>query len=235
MNGMENIIFWGAVVPALLVCLVLLGLLIHTAVHGKESRRAPLAPAAEEKLSAKMWLAMGIAAVAIISVPAQRLFSLDEGARTADITIEVTGNIWFWTYRYIDRGNYSFSAPMLEDALTGERRLAGLPASFADEENRLVVPVGKTVRLVTKGDAVIYRWGIPAIGVLVDALPGRPNETWFSASSEGRYSSEYEALCSASHVFIPIEIDVVGEEQFDQWLEGKRTIVGAVETRATFR
>jgi cytochrome c oxidase subunit 2 len=237
MYGIENIILWGAIVPALLVCLVLFGLLIHTAVHGKESRRVSPAPttAAEEKLSLKAWIAMGIAAIAIISVPAQRLFSLDDGSRTADITIEVTGNIWFWTYRYPDRGDYSFSAPMLEDALTGERRLAGLPASYAEEENRIVVPVGKTVRLVTRGDAVIYRWEIPAIGVLVDALPGRPNETWFSASSRGRYSSEYEALCSASHVFIPIEIDVVGEEQFDQWLSERQTVIGSADTPTTLR
>ena len=229
MIGMENIILWGAVVPALLVCLVLLGLLIHTAVHGKESRRAPIAPAAEERLGVKAWIAIGIAAAAITSVPAQRFFSLDNRAQTADVTIEVTGNMWFWTYRYLDEVEYSFSAPMLEDALTGERRIAGLPLSDADAANRLVVPVGKTVRLVTKGDNVIYRWGIPAIGVLVDALPGRPNETWFNASSEGRYSSEYEALCSASHVFIPIEIDVVGEEQFDQWLAEKRTAVESAE------
>lgn len=235
MIGTENIILWGAVVPALLVCLVLLGLLIHTAVHGKESRRASPAPQPEEKLSAKMWIAMGIAAVAIVSVPAQRLFTLDDGARTADVTIEVTGNMWFWTYRYLDQVEFSFSTPMLEDALTGERRLAGLPLSSADEDNRLVVPVGKTVRLLTRGDDVIYRWGVPAIGVLVDALPGRPNEAWFTPSSEGRYSSEYEALCSASHVFIPIEIDVVGEEQFDQWVTERRTVIGRAEELPVLR
>ena len=227
MYGLENIILWGAVAPVVLVCLVILGLLIHTAVHGKESPQETQAHAAEDSFGLKTWIAIGIAAVAIISVPAQRLFSLNDGAQDADVTIEVTGNMWFWTYRYLDQGEYSFSAPMLEDAVTGEKRLAGLPLSDADEDNRLVVPVGKTVRLVTKGDDVIYRWGIPAIGVSVDALPGRPNETWFSASSEGRYSSEYDALCSASHVFIPIEIDVVGEEQFDRWLGEKRTIIGS--------
>ena len=235
MYGMENIILWGAVVPALLVCLVILGFLIRTAVHGKESGRVTPAPAADESLGLKTWLVMGIAAAAIISVPAQRLLRLDDGARTADLTIEVTGNMWFWTYRYLHQDEYSFSAPMLEDAVTGERRLAGLSLSDADEDNRLVVPVGKTVRLVTKGEEVIYRWRIPAIGVSVDALPGRPNESWFSASSEGRYSSEYEALCSASHVFIPIEVDVVGEEQFDQWLREKRTVIGSADGRSSLQ
>lgn len=235
MIGTENIILWGAVAPVAVVCLVLLGLLIHTALHGRESRKAAPAPEAQESFGWKTWIAMAIAAVAIISVPAQRLFSLDDAAQSADVTIEVTGNMWFWTYRYLDQDQYSFSAPMLEDAVTGERRLAGLPLSDADADNRLVVPVGKTVRLVTKGDQVVYRWGIPAIGALVDALPGRPNETWFSASSEGRYTSEYEALCSASHVFIPIEIDVVGEDQFDQWLSEKRTVVGAADALPILR
>lgn len=235
MNGPGNIILWGAILPVAVVCSVILVLLIRTVLRGKaQSDPAPRAVAAEP-LGTKTWIALGIAAVAFISVPAQRLISLTNDPTTADITVEVTGNMWFWTYRYLDPGEYSFSAPMLEDALTGERRLAGLPASDADEDNRIVVPAGKTVRLVTRGDAVIYRWGIPAIGALVDALPGRPNETLFSASSEGRYTSEYDALCSPSHVFIPLEIEVVSEEQFDQWLSDKRTIVSAVDARSNLQ
>jgi cytochrome c oxidase subunit 2 len=235
MNEPGNIIFWGAVVPVAAVCFAIFVLLVRTALRREaHADPAPDIPPAEP-LRAKAWIVLGIAAVAIISVPAQRLISLASGPPTADISVEVTGNMWFWTYRYLDQGEYSFSAPMLEDAITGERRLAGLPESDTDEDNRIVVPVGKTVRLVTKGDNVIYRWGNPAIGASVDALPGRPNETWFTASSQGRYYSDYEALCSPSHVFIPIEIEVVSEEQYDRWRAEKQTIVGAADARSSIQ
>ena len=232
MNGADNFILWGAIIPVAAVCLTILILLIRTALRrDMKANTAPGAPQAEA-IGAKAWIVLTIAAIAIISVPVQRLISLADGPQSADITVEVTGNMWFWSYRYLDEADYSFSAPMLEDALTGERRLAGLSEEDAAENNRLVVPVGKTVRLVTRGESVIYRWGIPAIGVLVDALPGRPNETMFSASSVGRYYSDYDALCSPSHVFIPIEIEVVSEEQYDQWLADRRTIIGFADTPA---
>ncbi len=232
MNGPENIILWGAIVPVAVVCFAIFVLLIRTALRGKVMDDATPGTAPQETMGRKTWIVLAIAVIAIISVPAQRLISLTKGAPSADITVEVTGNMWFWTYRYVEGGEYSFSAPMLEDAITGELRLAGLPESGSEERNRLVVPVGKTVRLVTKGESVIYRWAIPSLGVLVDALPGRPNETYFSASSVGHYYSDYDALCSPSHVFIPIEINVVSEEQFDQWLADRQTRISLADTGA---
>jgi cytochrome c oxidase subunit 2 len=235
MNGADDVILWGAIVPVTAVCLTILILLIRTALRRDMLANPATGASQAESISGTPRILLAIAAIAIISVPLQRLISLTDGPQNADITVEVTGNMWFWTYRYVEAGDYSFSAPMLEDAITGELRLAGLPEDYAAENNRLVVPVGKTVRLVTKGESVIYRWGIPAIGVLVDALPGRPNETLFSASSVGRYYSDYDALCSPSHVFIPIEINVVSEEQFDQWLADKQIRVSVADTDADYR
>ena len=49
--------------------------------------------------------------------------------------------------------------------------------------DRLRAPVGQTTRLeVTAPDyGVIHSWWIPALGGKFDAIPGRVNETWFSA------------------------------------------------------
>jgi cytochrome c oxidase subunit 2 len=239
MNDPANVILWGAVLPFAVICLALSILLIRTALRRKADTETTASFAPTETMSGKTWIVLAIAAIAIISVPAQRLISLAGGPLNADITVEVTGNMWFWTYTYLEPGlepgNHSYSAPMLEDAMTGETRLEGLPESHAGETNRLVVPVGKTVRLVTKGESVIYRWSIPSLGVLVDALPGRPNETFFSASAEGRYYSDYDALCSPSHVFIPMEIEVVSEEQYNQWLSDRQIRVSAAEAGITIR
>jgi cytochrome c oxidase subunit 2 len=235
MNDPANVILWGAVLPFAVICLALSILLIRTALRRKADTETTTSFAPTDAMSGKTWIVLAIAAIAIISVPTQRLISLAGGPPSADITVEVTGNMWFWTYRYLEPGNHSYSAPMLEDAITGETRLDGLPESHAGETNRLVVPVGKTVRLVNIGDSVIYRWSIPSLGVLVDALPGRPNETFFSASAEGRYYSDYDALCSPSHVFIPIEIEVVSEEQYDQWLRDRQMRVSAADAGLTIR
>ena len=53
--------------------------------------------------------------------------------------------------------------------------------------DQLRAPVGQTTRLeVTAPDYdVIHSWWIPALGGKFDAIPGRVNETWFSADAPG--------------------------------------------------
>ena len=49
----------------------------------------------------------------------------------------------------------------------------------------MVVPVGKTVRVLVTGADVIHAFALPAFGLKTDAVPGRVNETWFKAERTG--------------------------------------------------
>ena len=46
---------------------------------------------------------------------------------------------------------------------------------------RVVVPVGKKVRIITTANDVIHAWWVPALGVKQDAIPGFVRDTWFKA------------------------------------------------------
>src|SRR5256885_12794811 len=50
------------------------------------------------------------------SVPLVRLLYLRNTNPAADLTITVTGRMWYWTYDYSGHGNFSFAAPMLPDS-----------------------------------------------------------------------------------------------------------------------
>jgi cytochrome c oxidase subunit 2 len=89
--------------------------------------------------------------------------------------------------------------------------------------NHVMVPVGKTIRLITTGADVIHSWAIPAFGVKIDAVPGRINQTWFKPTREGIYYGECSELCGARHAFMPITVEVVSQAAFDMWVAEAKT------------
>jgi cytochrome c oxidase subunit 2 len=168
--------------------------------------------------------------VALVAVPALRLWYFENAYPVADLTVQVTGKMWSWTYQYPDYGNFSFEAPMLSNPSPGK----GDDVSRSGAYNHIVVPVGKTVRIVTTGGSLIYSWAIPSIGAKITALPGQTNQSWFKPAKEGRYYGKCFELCGLPHVFKPIEVEVVSPDRFDRWAAGMKLRLDATNavTRA---
>ncbi|MFC2969779.1 cytochrome c oxidase subunit II [Acidimangrovimonas pyrenivorans] len=134
----------------------------------------------------------------------------------ADLTIKVTGNQWFWTYQYPDEG-FSFDSFMLgKDELANKGYDKSEYLLAVDEP--VVVPVGKTVVVQITGADVIHSWAVPAFGVKQDAVPGRLAEAWFKAEKEGVYFGQCSELCGKDHAYMPIEVKVVSQADYDKWL-----------------
>ena len=68
------------------------------------------------------------------------------------------------------------------------------------------------------GADVIHAWAVPALGVKIDAVPGRLNETWFRADREGVFYGQCSELCGRDHAFMPIAVRAVSQEAFDAWV-----------------
>jgi cytochrome c oxidase subunit 2 len=54
--------------------------------------------------------------------------------------------------------------------------------------------------------------------VKTDAIPGRLNEGWFLVEEPGVYYGQCSELCGRNHAFMPIEVRVVSESQYADWL-----------------
>ena len=85
-------------------------------------------------------------------------------------------------------------------------------------DNELVVPVNKVVKVMITANDVLHAWALPSFGVKKDAVPGRINETWFKAEKVGTYYGQCSELCGIKHAFMPIEVRVVTEEEYQVWL-----------------
>ena len=85
-------------------------------------------------------------------------------------------------------------------------------------DNVVVVPVNKVVKVLITANDVLHAWALPSFGVKRDAMPGRINETWFKAEKIGTYYGQCSELCGIKHAFMPIEVRVVSDEDYQEWL-----------------
>ena len=87
-----------------------------------------------------------------------------------------------------------------------------------ETDTQIVVPVNKVVKLQITSNDVLHAWTIPAFGVKMDAVPGKLNETWFKANQEGIFYGQCSELCGPKHAFMPINVKVVSEKEFEDWI-----------------
>jgi cytochrome c oxidase subunit 2 len=146
-----------------------------------------------------------------------------------DLTLKATGNQWYWSYEYeVGESPLTFDSLMMKEedrASLGKEDKAAYPRLLA-VDNEVVVPVGKTVRVLVTAADVIHAFAMPAFGVKIDAVPGRLNETWFKADREGLYYGQCSELCGKDHAYMPIAIRVVSEDKYNTWLAAAATNIG---------
>lgn len=148
-------------------------------------------------------------------------------ALAPSMTLKVNGYQWGWTYSYPDFGDFEFSSNMLPESET-------TPELYRLEvDNRVVVPVGETVRVTTTARDVIHSWAMPNFAIKIDAVPGRINETWFNADREGVYYGQCSEICGIKHAFMPIAVEVVSRPEFEAWIDEQRELAGMEPMFAT--
>src|SRR3546814_12341948 len=81
-------------------------------------------------------------------------------------------------------------------------------------DNRVVLPVGVPIRLITTATDVIHSWAVPAFWIKLDAIPGRLNETSFTIEKPGVSFGQCSELCGARHAFLPIAVAAVPAAEF---------------------
>ncbi len=162
------------------------------------------------------WTLVPVLILVVIAVPSIRLLAHQYSPPQADITVKAIGNQWHWEYEYPDH-DVQLVSRMLDDEVARGR---GEPRQLGVDE-RMVVPVGATVKMIVTSNDVIHAWGIPAFWVKIDAVPGRLNETWFRADRPGLYYGVCYELCGVRHGYMPIAVEVVPADQFAAWVASR--------------
>ncbi|VXB75136.1 cytochrome c oxidase subunit II [Brevundimonas sp. G8] len=199
------------------ITLLVLGLLAWIAIrYNKKSNPTP-ARWSHNTAVEIVWTVLPVVILVFISLFSFRLLFAYHDMPSPDLTVKVTGNQWNWAYEYPDQGVAEYISNMLPEE---EAKAKGVPYRLAATEP-MVVPVGKTVQLVITASDVIHAVALPAFGLKTDAVPGRINTTWFKAERTGVFYGQCSELCGVDHAFMPLEIRVVTQAQFEQWIASK--------------
>lgn len=216
----------GVLMPIMTaVCVLVLVLLLWVIVRYRVKANPVPSKTSHNTFIEVVWTLVPVLILLVIAVPSIRLLAAQYNQPKADLTIKVIGNQWYWTYQYPDNGDFELVSNMLkekDEVKPGDRFRtdADGPRLLAVDE-RIVVPVGKVVKLIVTSNDVIHSWAIPAFWAKMDAVPGRLNETWFKADRPGVYFGQCSELCGARHAYMPIAVEVVSDQRFAEWVKAK--------------
>ncbi len=214
MVALENMHHFLFVIISL-IAIVVVSLLVFVIFRFHEKRSPTPSKTTHNTLLEVIWTAIPALIVAAIAVPSVKLIYDFDRTVEADLTIKVTGHQWYWSYEYEGK-NVGFDSYLIPD----NELKPGQMRNF-EVDNRLVVPAGKIIKLHITSADVIHAFAVPSFGIQKNAIPGRINETWFKVDKPGVYYGQCWAICGVKHGFMPIAIEVVQEDQYNNWIASK--------------
>jgi cytochrome c oxidase subunit 2 len=171
-----------------------------------------------------IWTIVPFIIIILMALPATRVVVAMKDTSAADVTVKATGYQWKWGYDYLNGEGAGIGFLSTLDVAQREMSDTGRPQGddyLLRVDNPLVVPVDKKVRIITTANDVIHAWGVPALGVKQDAIPGFVRDAWFRASKPGDYYGQCYELCGKEHAFMPIHVKVLSQQDYTAWASGK--------------
>ena len=161
-----------------------------------------------------IWTLGPVLILLIMAIFSFRLLFAYHDMPKPDLTVKVTGYQWYWGYAYPDQKIDEQTSNILPEDQAHAR---GVPYMLATTQP-MIVPVGKVVHVLVTGADVIHSFSVPAFGIKIDAVPGRSNDTWFKSNVTGTFYGQCSQLCGTDHSYMPIEVKVVSQADFDAWV-----------------
>nr|UFZ13957.1 cytochrome c oxidase subunit II [Taeniochauliodes natalensis] len=194
----------------LIMITILVGYLMMTLFFNKFTNRLLL----EGQTIEIIWTILPAITLIFIALPSLRLLYLLDEISDPSITLKAIGHQWYWSYEYSDFKSMEFDSYMIpynELPKSGFRLL--------DVDNRIILPMLSQIRILVTAADVLHSWTIPALGVKIDATPGRLNQTSFFINRPGLFYGQCSEICGANHSFMPITIESIPTKYFINWIK----------------
>lgn len=160
-----------------------------------------------------VWTILPALILLVLALPSLRILYITDEISQPSLTIKTIGHQWYWRYEYTDFIDVDIDSYMIPttDLIPGDYRLL-------EVDNRVVVPIQLEIRILITAADVIHSWTVPALGVKVDAVPGRLNQIGFTTSQPGVFYGQCSEICGANHSFIPIAVESINTSSFIKWI-----------------
>nr|AYQ19040.1 cytochrome c oxidase subunit 2 [Elateridae sp. 3 ACP-2013] len=161
-----------------------------------------------------IWTIAPAVTLIFIALPSLRLLYLLDEINNPLISIKSIGHQWYWSYELSDFKTIEFDSYMIP-----QEEMKSFNFRLLDVDNRLPIPFKSQVRMMVSSTDVIHSWTIPAVGVKIDASPGRLNQTTFFLNRPGIYFGQCSEICGTNHSFMPIVVESISPKSFINWVK----------------
>jgi cytochrome c oxidase subunit II len=197
---------WGLLIISISVVIIVTALVLCGVLMRRAPRAAVLADVPVERRGEGLgWLGLGIGvSTALLLISA--IWTMAVLAKvnapppgTTPLTIEVTGQQWWWKARYLN-----------DD-----------PSRVLTTADEFHIPVGRPVRVKLIGADVIHSFWVPALTGKTETIPGQTNVTWLEADKPGRYRGQCTEYCGQQHAHMAFFVVAQSPADFQKWLDAQ--------------
>ena len=115
------------------------------------------------------------------------------------LTVEVTGNQWWWQIRY-----------MSSDA-----------SRILITANEIHIPVGRPIQIRGLSNDVIHSFWVPNLNGKRDLIPSRVTTQWLEADHAGVFRGQCAEFCGLQHAHMAIWVIAESEDKFEAWIQAQ--------------
>ena len=223
--GLHMLIFWICV----FIGVGVFGVMLYSIYAHRKSRGVEPSQFHEHTGVEIAWTIVPFFILIGMAVPATSTLLEVYDNDDAEMSILVTGYQWKWKYEYLDADGENVA--FFSNLATSQEQIYNTDTKgenyLLEVDEPLVIPVDTKVRFLITANDVIHSWWVPELAVKRDAIPGFINEAWTRVLAEGVYRGQCTELCGAYHGFMPVEVHVVSQGEFDDWMAAKRGAAAA--------
>nr|YP_002317247.1 cytochrome c oxidase subunit II [Symphylella sp. YG-2006]ABQ01733.1 cytochrome c oxidase subunit II [Symphylella sp. YG-2006] len=192
----------------LTLILTMVGYVMFSLTSAKQTNKSTM----ENQTLETLWTLAPAVILMFIALPSLKILYLTDEMNKPSLTLKAIGHQWYWSYEYPDFNNKEFDTYMTQWENNDNFRLL-------DVDNRTVLPMNTLTRILVTATDVIHSWTIPAMGVKMDATPGRINQMSMISKTPGLFFGQCSEICGSNHSFMPIAVELTSTKNFTKWMK----------------
>ena len=140
---------------------------------------------------------------------------------SAATVVRIVAEQFAWNVHYPGAdGQFGRTDPALIDPANplGLDRRAPYAADDVVKVNQVAVPINRPVVVQLSAKDMIHSFGVPAMRVKQDAIPGMMIPVWFTPTVRGDFDIACSQLCGLGHYRMRGVVKVMTSDEFQAWL-----------------
>jgi cytochrome c oxidase subunit 2 len=167
----------------------------------------------EHQLVEFLWTILPAVVLLAIAFPSiKALYYLDEVMKRV-FSVKIVGHQWYWSYEYpfiTKNARYDSYIKQTNDLGKGEFRLL-------ETDNRIILFNKVMTQVMVTSSDVIHSWTVPALGIKIDAMPGRIRQAACFPLYTGIFYGQCSEICGVNHRFMPIKLEVLSHRELPKF------------------